>query len=134
MADSSRIRKTLKASHVVKIWFWDGEREYLGEAVELSPERTTGLLKMSQFGNSTVLPTRKVVEGLVKHLTKKVVEFKCTSGILEAAVRAKITLIQPDFENPRRVLLEAEIQSPSEQNQKILRRMSEILRQAGPPP
>jgi hypothetical protein len=134
VADTSKIRKSLKASHVVKIWFWDGEREYQGEAVEISPERATGLLRMSQFGNSTVLPTRKVVDGLVRHLTRKVVEFKCTSGILEAVVRAKIALVQPDFENPRRLLVEAEIQSPSEQNQKILRRMAEILKQAGPLP
>src|SRR2546428_9699566 len=69
MVDTSRIRKSLKASHVVKIWFWDGVREYLGEAVELSAERATALLKMSQFGNSTVIPTRKLMEGLIKHLT-----------------------------------------------------------------
>ena len=133
MADTSRIRKTLKASHVVKIWFWDGQREYLGEAVELSAERATGLLKMAQFGNATVIPTRKVVEGLIKHLTKRVVDLKCTSGIMEAVVRAKITLVQLDFENARRLLVEAEILSPSEHNQKILRRMAEILKQAGPP-
>ena len=130
MVDTSRIRKSLKASHVVKIWFWDGVREYLGEAVELSAERATALLKMSQFGNSTVIPTRKLMEGLIKHLTKRVVEFKCTSGILEAAVRAKINLVQCDFENPRRLLLEAEIQSPSEHSQKVLRRMAEILKQS----
>ena len=132
MADTSKIRKTLKASHVVKIWFWDGEREYLGEAVELSPDRATGLLKMSQFGNSTVIPTRKVVDGLIKHLVKKAVEFKVTSGILEAAVRARIVSLQVDFENSRRLLLEAEILSPSEHNQKVLRRMAEILNTSGP--
>ena len=132
MADTSKIRKTLKASHVVKIWFWDGEREYLGEAVELSSDRATGLLKMSQFGNSTVIPTRKVVDGLIKHLVKKTVEFKVTSGILEAAVRARIVSLQVDFENSRRLLLEAEILSPSEHNQKVLRRMAEILNPSGP--
>jgi hypothetical protein len=134
MTDSSRIKRTLKASHVVKVWFWDGEREYQGEAVELSPAGSTALLKMAQFGNSTVIPTRKVVDGLIKHLTQKVVEWKCTSGIMESAVKAKITLVQPDFENPRRLLVEAEFQSASEHNQKILSRMGEILRQAGPAP
>lgn len=134
MTDSSRIKRTLKASHVVKIWFWDGQREYLGEAVEVSAERATGLLRMAQFGNATVIPTKKVMDGLVKHLSGRVVEFKFTSGILEAAVKAKITLVQPDFENPRRLLVEAEIQSPSEHNRKLLTRMAEILKPAGPSP
>jgi len=131
MTDSSRIKRTLKASHVVKIWFWDGVREYLGEAVELTPERTTGLLKMAQFGAGTIVPTKKVVDGLIRHLTQRPVEFKCTSGILEATVKAKITLVQPDFENPRRLLVEAEFLSPSEHNQKLLRRLGEILKPGG---
>ena len=38
MADSSRIRKSIKASRAVKVWFWDTVREYTGEAVELTPE------------------------------------------------------------------------------------------------
>jgi hypothetical protein len=134
MTDSSRIKRTLKASHVVRVWFWDGEREYEGEAVELSPSGSTALLKMAQFGNATVIPTRKVVDGLVKHLTQKTVDWKCMSGIMESAVRAKITLVQPDFENPRRLLVEAEFQSASEQNRKILTRMGEILKQTGPAP
>lgn len=134
MTDSSRIKKTLKASHVVKIWFWDGLREYEGEAVEISSASATALLKMAQFGNATVIPTKKVMDGLIKHLSQKVVEFKCTSGILEAAVKAKITSVHPDFENPRRLLLEAEFQSPSEHNQKVLNRLAEILKQTGPPP
>lgn len=134
MTDSSRIKKTLRASHVVKIWFWDGEREYQGEAVELSTERATALLKMAQLGNATVIPTKKLMEGLIKHLTGKIVEFKCTSGILEASVKAKIALVHPDFENPRRLLLEAEFQSASDHNRKVLNRMAEILKQTGPPP
>ena len=134
MADTSRIKKTLKASHVVKIRFWDGEREYLGEAVELSAGRATGLLKMAQFGDATVLPTRRVMDGLIKHLTRRTVEFKCSSGILEVTVKAKIVLVQPDFENARRLLVEAEFQPPSEQNLKILSRLEEILKKAGPPP
>jgi len=134
MTDSSRIKRTLKASHVVKLWFWDGQREYLGEAVEISAARTTGLLKMAQFGAATVIPTRKVMDGLVKHLGGRVVELKCTSGILEATLKGTITLVQPDFENPRRLLIEAEFQSPSEHNQKVLARMAEILKPAGPAP
>ena len=132
MSDTSKIKKTLKASHVVKVWFWDGEREYEGEAVELSPGRATALLKMAQFGNATVLPTKKVMDGLIKHLNQKTVEFKCMSGIMEVTVKAKVSLAQPDFENPRRLLIEAEFQSPSEHNQKVLARMAEILKQAGP--
>ena len=134
MADTSKIKKTLKASHVVKVWFWDGEREYEGEAVDLSPAGATALLKMAQFGNATVLPTKKVMDGLVKHLSQKTVEWKCTSGIMESTVKAKITLVHPDFENPRRLLVEAAFQSPSEHNQKVLARMAEILKQAGPSP
>ena len=133
MTDSSKIRKTLKAAHTVKIWFWDGQREYEGEAVEISPVRTTALLKMAQFGNATVIPTRKVMDGLVKHLSGRVVEFKCTSGILEAAVKGKITLVQPDFEHQRRLLVEGEFQAPSEQNERTLARMAEVLKKAGPP-
>ena len=134
MSDTSKIKKTLRASHVVKVWFWDGEREYEGEAVELSPAGATALLKMAQFGNATVIPTKKVMDGLIKHLNQKTVEFKCMSGIMEVTVKAKVSLVQPDFENPRRLLVEAEFQPPSEQNRKILARLAEILKQTGPPP
>ena len=134
MTDTSRIKRTLRASHVVKIWFWDGEREYEGEAVELSAHGATALLKMAQFGNATVIPTKKVLDGLIRHLSQKAVEFKCMSGILEVTVKAKIKLVQPDFERPRRLLVEAEFQSPSEQNRKLILRMSEILKPAGPAP
>lgn len=133
MADSSRfntsrIKRTLKASHVVKIWFWDGVREYLGEAVEISPDRVAGLLKMSQFGAATLVPEKKVVDGLVKHLTNRPVEFRCTGGLLEVSVKATITLLQRDFENPRRLLVEAAFLAPSEHNQKLLKRLGEILK------
>ena len=72
------------------------------------------------------------MDGLIRHLSQKAVEWKCTSGILESAVKAKITLVQPDFENPRRLLVEAEFLSPSEHHVKILARMAEILKPSGP--
>jgi hypothetical protein len=128
MGESSRIRKALQQSRAVRIWFWDGQREYLGEALELNVAAVTGFLKMSQFGEATVLPTPRVMEGLTKHLTGRAVEMKLSSGGLEADVKAKITGVQTDFENRRRMLVLAEFVSVSDRNRPILERLAGQLR------
>jgi hypothetical protein len=131
--NSSRIKKTLAAGHRVQVWFWDGERECEGEAIELSPERMTAFLKIHQTGDATVVPTRKIVEGMTKTLGQRTVELKIASGTMEAAVKGRITDLQPDFEQPRRLLLAAEFQAPSAGNRAILGRLSEVLnRRKGP--
>jgi len=112
----------------VQVWFWDGEREYTGEAVDLSAAAVTALLKMSQFGDATVIPTQRLVEGLARHLSKRVVEMKVSHEGMEADVKALIAGVQPDFESPRRLLLTASFQAPSERNEAVLRKLAERLR------
>src|SRR5262245_27075237 len=80
-ADSSRIhdskiKKSIIHSKKVKVWFWDTVREYTGEAVLMTPTDLTALLKMGGTGMTTVIPNRAVMDGLIKHLTGRVVEFK----------------------------------------------------------
>lgn len=112
----------------VQVWFWDGQREYTGEAVELSADRVTALLKVSQFGDATVIPTQRLVEGLVKHLSQKVVEMKVAGEGMEATSKALITDVQPDFESPRRLLLQAAFQSPSERSASVLAKLAARVR------
>ena len=78
MSDTSRLRDSkIKQSIVrakrVKVWFWDTVREYTGEAVSLSATDLTALLKMGGTGMATVIPSQSVMDGLVKHLTRRVV-------------------------------------------------------------
>jgi hypothetical protein len=127
MGESSRMRKSIAQSRVVKVWFWDGEREYQGQALELSEARVVAFLRVTQFGDATVIPTKSLVPGLSKHLVGRTVEFKLTSGTLEALLKGKVTSLNPDFENPRRLLVEAEFASPSERNVLILRQMAKSL-------
>jgi hypothetical protein len=111
----------------VKVWFWDGQREYTGEAVAVSGERMTAFLRMSESGHATVIPTPVIVQGLIKHLTNRIVEFKMTSGSLEADVKGRISSLNADFENPRRLLLEAEFQPSSERTAAVLLRLAKLL-------
>jgi len=127
MGESSRIRKSLRQSRSVRIWFWDGQREYQGEALELNPAAVTGFLKMSQFGEGTVIPTRKVVDGLIKHLTQRAVEMKLSSEGLQVDLKARITSVQTDFENPRRLLLMAEFPGVPDRAAPILARLASQL-------
>ena len=120
----SSVRRRLKRHRTVKVWFWDGEREYQGEAIALAPAGLTALLKMSQFSDATVIPTSRVIEGLRKHLSNRNVEFKISCQGLEATLKGKITLIQTDFENARRLLLEAEFKGLSERNLENVERLS----------
>ena len=120
MADSSRIRKSIIASRAVKVWFWDTVREYTGTAVELSRSRLVALLKMGGTGMATVLPKPSVVAGLVKHLTRRVVEFKIAGMAHEVPCKGTITELQADFENPRRLLLFADLSGVSEKSAAIL--------------
>jgi hypothetical protein len=112
----------------VQIWFWDGAREYSGEAVELSAAAVTALLKMSQFGDATVVPTQRLLEGLVKHLTQRVVEMKVSGEGMEATSKTRITEVQVDFANPRRILLLASFQSPSERSAAVLAKLASRVR------
>jgi hypothetical protein len=56
-----------------------------------------------------------------------VVEFKVTGQGFEVALKGAIREIQRDFENPRRILLIAKFQPPSEKNQQILNTLGAAL-------
>ncbi len=49
---------------------------------------------------------------------------KVTGEGMEAASKALIADVQADFENPRRLLLQAIFQSPSERSEAILRKLA----------
>jgi hypothetical protein len=125
--NDSRIKKSLALSKRVKVWFWDTVREYTGEAVSLSSTDMTALLKMGGTGMGTVIPSQAIMDGLIKHLTGRVVEFKVSGQSLEVTLKGTITEVQKDFENPRRLLLIAKFQSTSEKNQLMLNRLGQNL-------
>jgi hypothetical protein len=125
--NSSKIRKSIIHSKKVKVWFWDTVREYTGEAVSMTSTDLTALLKMGGTGMSTVIPSHAVMDGLIKHLSRRVVEFKVSGQSLEVNLKGTITEVQKDFENPRRLLLIAKFQSTSERNQMILNRLGQNL-------
>ena len=126
--NDSRIKKSIASSKKVKVWFWDTVREYTGEAVSLTSTDLTALLRMGGSGMATVIPSQAVMDGLIKHLTKRVVEFKISGMSLEVMLKGTITEVQKDFENPRRLLLIAKFQSTSEKNQMILSRLGQNLK------
>ena len=126
----SKIKKSIIASKRVKVWFWDTVREYTGEAVSLSATDLTALLKMGGTGLSTVIPSPTVMEGLIKHLTGRLVEFKITGMSLEVNLKGTITEVQRDFENQKRLLLIAKLQPTSERNQMILNRLGKNVNPA----
>ena len=125
--NDSKIKKSIIASKKVKIWFWDTQNEYTGEAVALSPTDLTALLKMGGGATTTMVPNNVIMEGLIKHLTGRVVEFKVTGMGMEVPLKGTIKEIQKDFENPKRLLLIAKFQSTSERNQMILSRLGQNL-------
>jgi len=125
--NDSKIKKSIITSKKVKIWFWDTVREYTGEAVSLTATDLTALLKMGGTGMATVIPSQAVMDGLIKHLTRRVVEFKISGMSLEVNLKGTIAEVQKDFENPKRLLLIAKLQSTSEKNQMILNRLGQNL-------
>ena len=125
--NSSKVRKSIIHSKKVKVWFWDTVREYTGEAVAMTATDLTALLKMGGTGMSTVIPSQSIMDGLIKHLTRRVVEFKVSGMSLEVNLKGTITEVQKDFEDPRRLLLIAKLQSTSDRNQLILNRLGQNL-------
>ena len=123
----SKIKKSILTAKRVKVWFWDTVREYTGEAVSLNATDLTALLKMGGTGMATVIPSQSVMDGLIKHLTRRIVEFKITGMSLEVNLKGTIAEVQKDFENPKRLLLIAKLQSTSEKNQMILNRLGQNL-------
>ena len=123
---SRRIRERLARSRRVQVWFWDGVREYTGEASSVSPEKIEAELKISQFGSSTIVPTPVILNGLIKPLTRRAVEFKISARGMEANTKGKVTAIGLDPKNSRRLILHASFDSPSERNKAILRRLGQF--------
>jgi len=121
--NDSKIKKSIISAKKVKLWFWDTVREYTGEAVALTATDLTALLKVGTGSVTTMIPSRAVMEGLIKHLTGRVVEFKVTGQGLEVVLKGTIKEIQKDFENPRRLLLIAKFQGTSEKNELILKKL-----------
>jgi len=126
-SESSKIKKSIVASRRVKVWFWDTVREYSGEAVSLTATDLTALLKLGGTGMATVIPSKAVLDGLIKHLTGRTVEFKISGMSMEVNLKGTIGEVQKDFENPKRLLLIAKLQSTSERNQMILARLGQSL-------
>ena len=125
--DASSIRRNLQRARIVHVWFWDGEREYTGEAEDLSASGVVALLKMSQFGDATVVPTHTIVGGLGKHLKSRSVDFKVSAQGMEASVKGKVTLLRADAENSRRLIIEAAFYPSSERNQLILGKLGRFV-------
>jgi hypothetical protein len=134
MADTSkinvaRIKKSIIASKKVKVWFWDTQSEYVGEAVALTSTDLTALIKIGGGGATTMVPAKVIMDGMIRHLTGRVVEFKVTGQGAEVTLKGAIRELQRDFENPRRILLIAKFQPPSEKNQLILNKLGAGLPQ-----
>jgi hypothetical protein len=125
--NDSKIKKSIITSKKVKIWFWDTVREYTGEAVALTSKDLTALLKIGTGSITTMIPSKAIMDGLVKHLTGRVAEFKITGQGQEVMLKGTITEIQKDFENPRRLLLIATFQNTSEKNGLILNKLGSGL-------
>ena len=89
----------------------------------------TALLKMGGTGMATVIPSQAVMDGLIKHLSRRVVEFKISGMSLEVNLKGTIAEVQKDFENPKRLLVIAKLQTTSEKNQMILNRLGQNLPQ-----
>jgi len=121
--NDSKIKKSIIASKKVKVWFWDTQNEYTGEAVALSDTDLTALLKMGGGAATTMVPSNAIMDGLIRHLTGRIVEFKVTGMGQEVVLKGTIKEIQKDFENPRRLLLIAALSTTSEKNQLILKRL-----------
>jgi hypothetical protein len=124
---TTKIKQSIVQSKKIKVWFWDTVREYTGEAVALTHGDLTALLKLGGTGMATVIPSKAVMDGLVKHLTNRVVEFKVGGMSLEVDLKGTITEVQKDFENPKRLLVIARFQPTSERNQRILDRLGQNL-------
>jgi hypothetical protein len=124
---TTKVRQSLVLSKKIKVWFWDTVREYTGEAVALTHSDLTALLKMGGTGMATVIPSKAVMDGLMKHLTGRMVEFKVGGMSLEVNLKGTIAEVQRDFENPKRLLVIAKFQSTSERNRMILTRMGQAL-------
>ena len=125
----SKVKKSIIHAKKVKVWFWDTVREYTGEAVALTATDLTALLKMGGTGMATVIPSQAVMDGLIKHLSRRVVEFKISGMSLEVNLKGTIAEVQKDFENPKRLLVIAKLQTTSDQNQMILNRLGQNLPQ-----
>lgn len=121
--NDSKIKKSIITAKKVKLWFWDTVREYTGEAVALTEKDLTALLKIGTGSITTLIPNKAIMDGLMKHLTGRVVEFKITGQGMEVMLKGTITEIQKDFENPRRLLLIATFQGTSEKNEVILKKL-----------
>ena len=117
---TTKVKQSIVLSKKVKVWFWDTVREYTGEAVALTHSDLTALLKMGGTGMATVIPSKAVMDGLMKHLAGRMVEFKVSGMSLEVNLKGMIAEVQKDFENPKRLLVIAKLQSTSERNQMIL--------------
>ncbi len=87
----------------------------------------TALLKLGGTGMGTVIPSKAIMDGLIKHLSGRVVEFKVSGQSLEVNLKGTIAEVQKDFENSRRLLLLANFQSTSERNQAILNKLGQNL-------
>ena len=124
MGEMTKIRERLKRAKEIKIWFWDGMREYEGIATRLTTESVDGYLKISELGDQTVIPGPAMLEGIIRHLTNRDVDMKLTGQNMEVQLKATVIAVARHTTDERRATLSAAFKSPNEKQTGMLQRLA----------
>jgi len=127
MGELTEMRNRLKRGRQIRIWFWDGVREYKGKATRLDGSSLDAFLKVADFGEQTLLPGISVLDRLSKFFKDKTIDMKITGLGTEVNVRAKVTQIGSSKDNKRRIDLVAEFVSPKDRDKDVLLKMGQTI-------
>ena len=127
MGEMTDLRERLRKRREIKIWFWEGGREYSGVALKLDDREVEGYLKISPDGVSTNIPGAALLDGLAKHFDGRTIQMKIHGQGMETDVRAKIRGIGPHQDNPRRAFIMAEFIDPPQRAGEILLRLGKAI-------
>lgn len=127
MGEMTRIRERLKRGRQVQIWFWDGMREYKGVAERLDGTSVNGFLKVSDFGDETLVPGVSIVDRILKHLSDRTVDMKLNGHGMEVSVRANVSQIGRSKKDPRRVDMTAGFIEPKDQVRDKLVKLGQLM-------
>ena len=123
-----RVKETLRRAKEVRIWFWDGQREYNGTAQDISATGFAASFLVTDASKQRSIALRPtLVEILVHQLTTKPLEFRITGMGEELHIKGQVINVDQSHENPDWLLVSGELSPSRETDRATLTRMGESI-------
>lgn len=122
-----RVRETLRRAKEVRIWFWDGQREYNGTAQEISATGFAGSFLATDPSQKAVHLSVTMLQLVSRQITSRPMEFRIQAMGSELNVKGQVINVDRSQQNPDWLLISGELTPGRDSDRATLNRFGESI-------